>query len=249
MSTRLQADAPTAPDDYPQPAYAWYVVVVLTLGYIVSFLDRQIFALLVQPIRHDMGLSDTQVSLIGGLAFALFYTFLGIPIGRLADRRSRRAIIATGITIWCVMTAACGLAHNYWQLFSARVGVGVGEATLNPSALSLISDYFPREKRGRAISFYNMGVSLGVGIANIIGAWAIALTSAMAPITLPLVGALRPWQLVFLLVGLPGLVVALLMFTVREPRRRDRVRIGVADGQHLINNQNLRFQMSRYSKG
>jgi MFS family permease len=144
-----------------------------------------------------------------------------VPIGRLADRRSRRAIIAAGITLWCLMTAACGLARNYWQLFLARVGVGVGEATLNPSALSLISDYFPRNARGRGIAFYNMGVSLGVGIANIVGAWAIQLAAAAPAIVLPLVGELRPWQLVFLLVGLPGLLVALLMVTVREPVRRE----------------------------
>jgi len=215
---------------YPNEAYAWYVVVVLTLGYVVSFLDRQIFALLVQPIRQDMGLTDTQVSLVGGLAFALFYTFLGIPIGRMADRRSRRVIIAAGITIWCAMTAACGLARNYWQLFLARVGVGVGEATLNPSALSLISDYFPREKRGRAISFYNMGVSLGVGLANIVGAWAIQIATAAPALVLPFVGELRPWQMVFLFVGLPGLLVAALMITVREPPRQDKVRIERADG-------------------
>ncbi|MCC7489595.1 MAG: MFS transporter, partial [Gammaproteobacteria bacterium] len=167
-----------AAQDYPAPAYAWYVVVVLTFGYVVSFLDRQIFALLIQPIREDLGLSDTQVSLVGGLAFALFYTLLGIPIGRLADRRSRRGLIAIGVTIWCLMTAACGLARNYWTLFLARVGVGVGEATLNPAALSLISDYFPRHRRGQAISFYNMGVGLGVGIANIVGAWAISVATA-----------------------------------------------------------------------
>lgn len=215
---------------YPHPAYGWYVVVVLTLGYVVSFLDRQIFALLIEPIRADLALSDTQVSLVGGLAFALFYTVLGIPIGRLVDRRSRRAIIAWGVTIWCFMTAACGLARNYWQLFLARVGVGVGEATLNPSALSLISDYFPRRKRGRAISFYTMGVSLGVGIANIVGAWAIAFATDAPALVLPVVGELRPWQMVFLFVGLPGLVVAALMATVREPARRDRIRMEAPDG-------------------
>ncbi len=219
-----------AENRYPHPAYAWYVVVVLTLGYVVSFLDRQIFALLIEPIRADLALSDTQVSLVGGLAFALFYTVLGIPIGRLVDRRSRRAIIAWGVTIWCFMTAACGLARNYWQLFLARVGVGVAEATLNPSALSLISDYFPRRKRGRAISFYTMGVSLGVGIANIVGAWAIAFATDAPALVLPVVGELRPWQMVFLFVGLPGLVVAALMATVREPARRDRIRMEAGDG-------------------
>ena len=134
-------------------SYCWYVLVVLTVAYTISFIDRQILALMIGPIRKDLGISDTEVSLLIGLAFALFYTLLGIPIGRLADRFSRRAIIATGIFFWCTMTAACGMAHNYGQLFVARIGVGVGEAALSPSALSLISDYFPQETRGRAVSF------------------------------------------------------------------------------------------------
>src|ERR1700759_484838 len=130
--------------------YCWYVVVLLTLIYTVSFIDRQILALMIGPIRRDFGISDTQVSLLIGLAFALFYTFLGIPIARLADRHSRRAIIAVGVLVWCLMTAACGVSHNYGQLFMARVGVGVGEAALGPSALSMLSDYFPQQTRGRA---------------------------------------------------------------------------------------------------
>jgi MFS family permease len=234
--------------DYPAPAYAWYVVVVLTLGYVVSFLDRQIFALLIQPIRADLGLSDTQVSLLGGFAFALFYTLLGIPIGRMADRRSRRAIIAAGITLWCLMTAACGLARNYWQLFAARVGVGVGEATLNPSALSLISDYFPRAQRGRAISFYNMGVSLGAGAALIGGAWIIQVVNASPAPVLPLVGELRPWQTVFVVVGVPGLLVALLMATVREPRRKDLLTVERGGGatQAITIRETLRYLGARW---
>jgi MFS family permease len=216
--------------NYPSPTYAWYVVTVLTLAYVVSFLDRQILALLVEPIRSDLGLSDTQMGLVMGVAFALFYTILGIPIGRLADRYSRRGIIAAGVTIWCLMTAACGLSRNFTQLFLARVGVGVGEATLNPSALSLISDYFPRERRGRAISFYNMGVSLGAGIAMIVGGWIIAAVSVAPPIELPLVGKLFAWQTVFMIVGLPGLIIAVLMITVREPQRRGKIRVRTADG-------------------
>lgn len=216
---------------YPSPVYAWYVVGILTLAYVVSFLDRQIMALLVEPIRADLELSDTQISLLLGLAFAIFYTLLGIPIGRLADRRSRRAIIAVGITIWCLMTAACGLARNFWQLFLARVGVGVGEATLNPSALSMISDYFPREQRGQAISVYNMGVSLGAGTALILGGWIIGLVTAAPPVSLPVVGELYAWQTVFLAVGLPGLLIAALMITVREPARRGRIQITDASGR------------------
>ena len=165
---------PASGQAYPRPAYAWYVVVILTLAYMVSFIDRQILALLIEPIKADLGLSDTGISLLLGLAFGLFYTLMGIPLGRLADRRSRRAIIAIGITIWCFMTAGCGLAKNYGQLFVARMGVGVGEASLTPSALSLISDYFPQGRRGRAIGFYNMGISLGVGVAMILGGLVVA---------------------------------------------------------------------------
>jgi len=113
---------------YPDPGYAWYVVVILTIAYVFSFLDRQILSLLVEPIRADLGISDTQMSLLQGLAFAIFYTLLGIPIGRLADKRSRCGIIAVGITIWCLMTAACGLAKNFVQLFIARVGIGARAA-------------------------------------------------------------------------------------------------------------------------
>ncbi|MBT6960110.1 MAG: MFS transporter, partial [Rhodospirillaceae bacterium] len=137
---------------YPPTAYAWYVVVILTLAYVVSFIDRQIMALMVEPIRRDLDISDTQISLLLGLAFAIFYTVLGIPLGRLADTYNRRKIIIVGVVVWCAMTAACGLARNYVQLFAARIGVGVGEAALSPSALSMISDYFPKETRARAVA-------------------------------------------------------------------------------------------------
>jgi len=236
-------------DGYPEAAYAWYVVGVLTLAYMVSFLDRQVMALLIDPIRRDLALSDTQISLLLGLAFSIFYTLLGVPIGRLADRRSRRGIIAVGITIWCFMTAACGLARNFWQLFLARVGVGVGEAALNPSALSMISDYFPRERRGRAISVYNMGVSLGAGTAYIVGGWIIGLVKSSPPVELPVVGELFAWQTVFLVVGLPGLVIALLMATVREPSRKGRITVTDASGretQQISIREALRFIGARW---
>ena len=208
---------------YPAPSYAWYAAVILTLAHIVSFLDRQVLALLVEPIKRDLGISDTQMSLLLGLAFAIFYTVMAIPIGWLADRKSRVKIIIAGITAWCLMTAMCGLARNYWQLFLARVGVGVGEATLTPSALSILSDYFPRDKRGAAIGFYNMGVSVGAGIAFIVGGQVIGFVMSSPPITLPVVGELFAWQTVFLFVGLPGLVIALLMITVREPVRHGKI--------------------------
>jgi len=224
-----------ANDEYPSSGYAWYVVVILTLAYVFSFIDRQILSLLVQPIRADLGISDTQMSLLQGLAFGIFYTLLGIPIGRLADRRSRRGIIAAGVTIWCLMTAACGLAKNFPQLFLARIGIGIGEAALNPSAFSLIADYFPRDKRSRPLSFYNMGVSLGAGLAMVLGGQIIAWVSNHPPLTLPVVGELYQWQGVFLVVGLPGLIIALLMVTVREPTRKDKlvVQSGSSDDSQM----------------
>jgi len=216
---------PAHGSSYPAPAYGWYVVVILTIAYAVSFLDRQILALLVQPIKHDLGISDTRMSLLLGLAFAVFYTVLAIPLGRMADRRSRRGMIALGITVWCTMTAACGLAKNFIQLFIARLGVGVGEATLNPAALSMISDYFPRERRGKAVAFYSMGISLGGGIALYVGGQVIHYVSGAPPVSLPLVGTLAAWQTVLLWVGLPGLIIAALMATIVEPVRRDKIRL------------------------
>ena len=211
--------------------YCWYVVVLLTLIYTVSFIDRQILALMIGPIRRDFGISDTQVSLLIGLAFALFYTFLGIPIARLADRHSRRAIIAAGVLIWCVMTAACGVSHNYGQLFMARMGVGVGEAALGPSALSMISDYFPQHSRGRAISFYTMGISLGSALAMIVGGQLVANAMQAHPVTVPIFGQLYGWQPIFFIVGLPGIVLALIMLTVVEPERREKLRLA-GDSEH-----------------
>src|SRR5688572_3708838 len=219
-------------DACPPATYSWYVVGVLTVTYTVSFIDRQIMALMIEPIRRDLGITDTQVSLLIGLAFAVFYTLLGVPIARLADRYSRRAIIAAGITVWCLMTAACGLARNYAQLFLARVGVGVGEAALSPSALSMLSDYFPKETRGRAIAVYNTGISLGTGLAMIVGGQVIAHVMAAPPVRVPGIGELFSWQTVFLVVGLPGLVMAALMATVKEPSRRERLR--TADGNSYL---------------
>ncbi len=216
---------------YPSAGYAWYVTVVLTLAYVVAFLDRQILALLVEPIKADLGISDTQMSLLLGLAFGIFYTLMGIPIGRLADRASRRTIIAVGISVWCLMTAFCGLARNYTQLFLARIGVGVGEATLGPSALSLISDYFPPERRARPLGFYGMGVSVGAGVAMLLGGQVIRMVMQAPPLKLPLVGELYAWQTVFLLVGLPGLLIALLMVTVREPLRQGKMEFVDATGR------------------
>ena len=239
------ASARRGEDDFPAPAYAWYVAGILTLAHIISFLDRQILSLLVGPIKRDLDISDTQMSLLMGLAFAVLYTFAAIPLGRLADRRSRRAIITAGVTAWCLMTAMCGLARNYWQLFAARIGVGIGEATLSPSALSMLSDYFPREKRGAAIGCYNMGVSVGAGIAFLLGGQVIGFVMNAPPITLPVVGELFAWQTVFLVVGLPGLVIAVLMQTVREPVRKGKITVTGNSDDRISLRDTLKFLVDR----
>jgi MFS family permease len=220
----------SAEEPYPAVNYAWYVVGVLTLVYVFSFIDRQILNLLVRPIRRELVITDFQVSLLMGPAFAVFYTFFGIPLGRLADSKSRRAIIAVGFVVWSFFTAVCGLARNFWQMMLARIGVGVGEGALSPAAYSLIADYFPPQRRATAISVYSMGIYIGSGVANILGASAIAFFMARPNWQLPLVGAVRGWQVVFFVVGLPGVLLALLMYTVREPVRRGLKILKTADG-------------------
>lgn len=218
MTTASEASA-TRSASSGSTLYAWYVVGVLMLANVSSFVDRQILTLLVGPIKRDLAITDTQMSLLLGLAFALFYSVLGFPIGRLADARSRRAIIGWGIALWSVMCALCGLARNYGQLFLARVGVGVGEAALSPPAFSLLADYFPPRRLASALSVYSTGIFIGSGLAYLIGGTVIELVSRMEPWHWPLVGEIRPWQRVFIVVGLPGLAIAALMLTVREPPR------------------------------
>jgi len=213
--------APTVPsEDFPNPVYAWYVVSVLTIAYIFSFIDRQIVNLLVEPIRQDLGLSDTQISLLQGISFALFYTVLGIPIARLADVANRRMIIGVGVFLWSLMTCACGMAKSFPQLFAARMGVGVGEAALSPSAYSLISDYFPPGKVTRAIALYTGGSFVGAGLAYIIGGFIAEYFTNIGFVQVPFLGQVRAWQMAFVAVGLPGILLAAWVFTLREPARK-----------------------------
>ena len=197
------------------------MVFVLLLAQTFSFLDRMIMGLLVGPILDTFQISDTQYSLLAGLAFSLFYALMGLPLARIADSRSRRNLIAAGIAVWSLMTAVCGLAKGFWMLFVARMGVGVGEATLAPGAYSMIADYFPKSLLARALSVYMVGVTLGSGFAYMLGGAVVAYVENMPQIVLPVLGAIHGWQLTFFIVGLPGLLVALLMMlTVREPPRR-----------------------------
>jgi MFS family permease len=215
-----QPESPAEPGNWPNPAYAWFVVGVMTLAYTNSFIDRNILSLLIEPIRHDLQISDTQISLLAGLAFSIFYTVMGIPIARLADQKNRKMIIAVGIASWSIMTAVCGLTRNFWQLFLARIGVGVGEATLSPAAMSMISDYFPIRKLARAISVYSMGVYFGAGLAMIIGGLVVGAVAKTGSVLLPVIGEIYSWQLTFFVVGMLGLPIFLLFLAVREPVRR-----------------------------
>jgi len=200
-------------------ASAWYVVGVLTVAYLFSYIDRQILSLMVGPIKRDLGLTDTQFSLLHGFAFALFYTLLGIPLARIADLRSRRLLIAAGVALWSIATALSGMARSFAQLFAARVAVGVGEAALSPAAYSMLADLFPRDRLGRAIGVYSSGVFVGIGLSFVIGGVLVAGFEATGGVTVPLLGHLHSWQATFLLIGTPGILVAMLVLTCREPSR------------------------------
>lgn len=215
--------AASPPDEwagYPSRRYAWYVVAVLTLAYVFSFLDRQIIVFMIDHIRRDFGLSNVQVGLLHGSTFALFYTLFGLPVGRWADSHSRRALIAGGFVLWSLMTGASGLAQRFWHLLACRTGVAIGEATLSPAAYSLISDYFPPRRRSTAIGVYSFGIYFGSGLSLVCLGLLMGFLGGAESLSLPLVGAVRPWQAVFFIVGLPGVLVAGLFVTVREPPRR-----------------------------
>ncbi len=196
----------------PTPFYRAYVLFALVVVYTFNFIDRQIVGILAVPIKTELALSDTQLSLMGGLAFALFYTFLGIPIAMLADRKSRVWIMTIALAVWSAMTAACGFAQNFTQLFLARLGVGVGEAGGVAPAYSLISDYFPQEKRARALSIYSFGIPIGSALGILLGG---VLTSYLG------------WREAFLIVGLAGIaIVPIFRLTMREPKRGGLDRAG-----------------------
>jgi MFS family permease len=205
---------------YPAPAVGWYATIMLAFLYWLSVLDRYVISLLVDPIKRDLGLTDVQFGILHGLAFALTFVIFGLVFGALADRVNRRKLIYIGVTIWSIGTAFCGVAQNFTHLLLARVGVGAGEAALQPSATSMISDLFPREKLTSAMAVYSIGSTVGNGTALIIGGAIVDLVFNMGAITLPILGSIRPWQIVFFIVGIPGALLALCIFTVPEPVRR-----------------------------
>lgn len=204
---------------YPPRWLAWCVLALLAAAALMSFVDRFILSLLITPIKDSLHLSDFQIGLLMGPAFAICFAIFGVPIGWLADRANRRTIVAAGIALWSVMTAWCGLAKSFGTLFVARMGVGMGEAALNPCVVSLVSDYFPPTVRARAIGLYMTGAFLGAGSAYIVGGQAVAVIESWPPLTLPIVGTLLSWQVAFLIVAAPAAVLAVLMILVPEPRR------------------------------
>ena len=202
---------------------AWYAAIFLTLAASLSTVDRQILALMIGPIKHDFALSDSQIGLLAGVAFTLLYSFATIPAAWLADRGSRRIVIGAGMLFWSLMTAVCGLAHQFSTLFLARMGVGVGESALAPSSYSILSDLFPKRSLTTAVGLINTAPFLGLGIANVVGGPVIAHFEAAPPVILPVLGLMRSWQILFLLLGIPGVVLALIgLLTLSEPARRGR---------------------------
>lgn len=186
-------------------SYRNYVLLMLTIVYIFNFIDRQILVILQESIKQDLGLSDTQLGLLSGLSFAIFYVLLGIPIARLADKTNRKNIIAASMVMWSAMTAICGMVQSYYQLLLARIGVGVGEAGCSPPAHAMISDYFPSRQRATALSIYSMGIYIGILFGFSLGGW---------------LDSLYGWRIAFLSLGLPGVIFALMFFvSVKEPRR------------------------------
>ena len=202
---------------------AWWALVLLTATYTFSFIDRQIINLLVDPIRTDLSLSDSQVSFLQGLAFALPYVILSIPLGRIVDRANRIRVLVIGILVWTVSCVTCGLAKNFWQLGVARMGVGAGEASVTPASWSLLADYFSEDKRALPVSIFLMGPYLGAGLSLILGAQVVDWASGLGAIELPLMGVLAPWQLTFMLVAIPGLCMVFLLPLLRDPPRMERL--------------------------
>ena len=200
-------------------AYAWYALMLLVVVYIINFIDRQILSILAEDIKRDLGLEDAQIGFLYGTAFAVFYALFGIPLGRLADSWYRGRLMAIGLTLWSSMTALSGFANSFAMLAVARIGVGIGEASASPAAYSMISDYFPKERRATALSIYSSGLYIGGGLSLPIGGFVLSRWNMAYPDSAAAPLGLAGWQAAFLAVGIPGLLVALWLLTLREPQR------------------------------
>lgn len=222
MATETTAAAPATP--HRTGAYAWYALGVLVIVYSLNFIDRQILSILAQDIKGDLGLEDAQIGFLYGTAFAVFYALFGIPLGRLADSWHRGKLMAIGLALWSSMTALSGFASSFTMLAVARIGVGIGEASASPAAYSMISDYFPKAKRATALSIYSSGLYIGAGLSLPIGGFVLSRWNSAWPDAASAPLGLAGWQAAFLAVGIPGLLVALWVLSLREPLR------GASDG-------------------
>ncbi|MEA3150681.1 MAG: hypothetical protein QOD56_1620 [Gammaproteobacteria bacterium] len=201
-------------------ARAWACVLICTVAYVFAYIDRQILSLLIQPIKRDLLLSDSEFGLLSGLAFAIFYAVMGIPIASLSDSRSRIKIIAGGLFVWSAATVACGFARSFTQLFVARICVGAGEACISPASYSLIADLFPKDQLGRALAVYSTGSFLGSGLGFLVSGWVVGAVTGHVHSGFPMLAQLAPWQLAFVVVGLPGIVLAIAIpLALKDPKR------------------------------
>lgn len=232
----MTGKTPNSSDKHEASGYAWYALALLTLVYVLNYLDRSLIYILLPPIKKEMAFSDVQLALLGSMSFVIFFTVLGIPFGRLADRAVRKNMIAVGLAVWSLFSGLTGFAEGFWSLFLCRVMVGVGEATLGPAALSLLSDYFPPRRRATVQAIYSSGIAVGAGLAFFLGGW---------------IGQHWGWRWAFYLLGFPGLVVALLVFFLREqPRGRtevESVRYSSRDWMILFRSVPLRYHYVGYA--
>ncbi|MBQ75831.1 MAG: MFS transporter [Gammaproteobacteria bacterium] len=210
---------PGEPIERPSGRTGWYVTLLLTFAYTFSFVDRQVLNLLVEPIQSDLAISDTQISFLQGSAFVGAYVLMSIPLGRIVDRFNRVLVLIGGVLAWSISTVGCGISRTYFQLMLARVGVGIGEASVTPASWSLLADYFPADRLARPMSVFLMGPYLGAGLALILGAEVIEWTRDVEELSLPLIGSLAAWQFTFIAVGVPGFIVAAVLATIKEPAR------------------------------
>lgn len=215
---------------WPSPRRAWFAAGMLAAANTLAFVDRQALALLVQPIKLDLQVSDTSMSLLYGLSFTMFYVLVGLPVARLADRANRRNIVAAAVLIWSAATALCGVARSFATLFIARIGVGAGEGGLSPAAYSLLADYFPKERLPAAMAVYQMGIYIGGAMALLLGGLLASVVPPTSIVALPVLGAVKGWHLIFLALGAPGIVLSACMLLVREPARMNMAGSAPAEG-------------------
>jgi len=236
-------------ENYPSRKTGYSAVVVMTLAQVFAFIDRQIPAMLVEPIKQDFNLNDSQIALLGGAAFSIFYAIMALPIGYAVDRYKRVNVLGTGIFVWSLMTTLAGLANSFGRLFGARIGVAVGEAVMAPVSVSLVSDYFPQNKQGKPMGIITAGVYIGIGATLIGGGYLIDYLTNIGGITIPGIGYFKPWQATFLVVGIPGILISFAAFMLHEPRRLGLAQTPEKDSKsinifsHLIKNKSTLIPM------